>query len=467
MKIAVIGGGPGGYVAAIKAAMHGADEVVVIEKKRVGGTCLNVGCIPTKALLASSSMLMNIKEAKSFGIDIDGDVKPNFSAIMDRKNKVVDQLIAGIEFLFNKRDIKLINGFGKLVDKNTIEVTKEDGSKEIVNADKIILANGSVPVVPPMFPYDGKLVITSDEVLGLEELPESMLIVGGGVIGSEIGQFFQNLGTQVTIVEMAEHILGNEDKDVAKQLQRQFKKDKIKVLAGVGVQTCEIVDNKVVATLSNGKSVTADTCLVAVGRKPNLANSGIEEIGIELVGRGKVKVKVNKYLETSVEGIYAIGDIIDTAMLAHVASKEGEVAAVNALGGKKTVNYAAVPRCVYTEPEVAGVGKTEKQLQAAGEQYNVGQFDFRALGKAQAIGHIQGFIKVLADNNDKIIGASIVGPHATDLLTELSLAVGLGLTVEQVGDIIHAHPSLSEGLMEALHDVHGECVHAAPKLVKA
>ena len=464
MKIAVIGGGPGGYVAAIKAAMHGADEVVVIEKKRVGGTCLNVGCIPTKALLASSSMLMNIKEAKSFGIDIDGDVKPNFSAIMDRKNKVVDQLIAGIEFLFNKRDIKLINGFGKLVDKNTIEVTKEDGSKEIVNADKI-LANGSVPVVPPMFPYDGKLVITSDEVLGLEELPESMLIVGGGVIGSEIGQFFQNLGTQVTIVEMAEHILGNEDKDVAKQLQRQFKKDKIKVLAGVGVQTCEIVDNKVVATLSNGKSVTADTCLVAVGRKPNLANSGIEEIGIELVGRGKVKV--NEYLETNVEGIYAIGDIIDTAMLAHVASKEGEVAAVNALGGKKTVNYAAVPRCVYTEPEVAGVGKTEKQLQAAGEQYNVGQFDFRALGKAQAIGHIQGFIKVLADNNDKIIGASIVGPHATDLLTELSLAVGLGLTVEQVGDIIHAHPSLSEGLMEALHDVHGECVHAAPKLVKA
>ena len=264
---------------------------------------------------------------------------------------------------------------------------------------------------------------------------------------------------------MAEHILGNEDKDVAKQLQRQFKKDKIKVLAGVGVQTCEIVDNKVVATLSNGKSVTADTCLVAVGRKPNLANSGIEEIGIELVGRGKVKV--NEYLETNVEGIYAIGDIIDTAMLAHVASKEGEVAAVNALGGKKTVNYAAVPRCVYTEPEVAGVGKTEKQLQVAGEQYNVGQFDFRALGKAQAIGHIQGFIKVLADNNDKIIGASIVGPHATDLLTELSLAVGLGLTVEQVGDIIHAHPSLSEGLMEALHDVHGECVHAAPKLVKA
>ena len=461
MKIVVVGGGPGGYVAAIKASMLGAD-VTVVEKRRVGGTCLNAGCIPTKALLASSGVLNTVKEAKDFGIEIDGTVKPNFTAIMERKNKVVNQLISGIEFLFEKRGVNLVNGFGKLIDKNTIEVTKDDGTVETIKADKIILANGSVPVVPRMFPYDGKVVITSDEVLGLEELPESMLIVGGGVIGSEIGQFFQNLGTQVTIVEMAEHILGNEDKDVAKQLQRQFKKDKIKVLAGVGVQTCEIVDNKVVATLSNGKSVTADTCLVAVGRKPNLANSGIEEIGIELVGRGKVKV--NKYLETSVEGIYAIGDIIDTAMLAHVASKEGEVAAVNALGGKKTVNYAAVPRCVYTEPEVAGVGKTEKQLQAAGEQYNVGQFDFRALGKAQAIGHIQGFIKVLADNNDKIIGASIVGPHATDLLTELSLAVHLGLTVEQVGDAIHPHPSLSEGLMEALHDVHGECVHSVPKL---
>ena len=465
MKIAIIGGGPGGYVAALKAAMNGADEVVVIEKKKIGGTCLNVGCIPTKSLLASSSMLMNLKEAENFGIDIDGEVSPNFQSIMNRKDKIVDQLITGIEFLFQKRGIELINGFGKLIDKNTIEVTKEDGEKENIKADKIILANGSVPVIPSMFPYDGKFVITSDEVLSLKELPKSMIIVGGGVIGSEIGQFFQNIGTQVTIVEMQDHILSNEDKDVAKQLLRQFKKDKIKVLTGIGVQSCEIVDSKVMVKLSNGKSITSDICLIAVGRKPNLQNSGIEELGIELVERGKVKV--NKYLETNIEGIYAIGDIIDTEMLAHVASKEGEVAAVNALGRKKIVNYTAVPRCVYTEPEVASVGKTEKQLQAENEEYKVGKFDFRALGKAQAIGHIQGFIKVLANKDDKIIGASIVGPHATDLLTELSLAVGLGLTVEEVGDIIHAHPTLSEGLMEALHDVHGECVHAAPKLVKA
>ena len=463
MKIAVIGGGPGGYVAAIKAAMLGGD-VTVIEKKKVGGTCLNVGCIPTKALLASSSMLMNIKEAKNFGINIDGKVNADFSAVMSRKDKIVDQLISGIEFLFDKRGINLVNGFGKLIDKNTIEVTKEDGEIEIIKADKIILANGSVPIVPPMFPYDKKRIITSDEVLGLSELPESMLIIGGGVIGCEIGQFFSTLGTEVTIVQRGEQLLPFEDKDVVKQLQRQFKKDKIKVLLNSGVDSCEVVGDEVVSTLSDGKKVNTQYVLVAIGRRPNIENSGIEELGIEL-NRGKIVV--NENLETSVEGIYAIGDLINTPMLAHVASKEGIIAVENAFGKSKTVDYTAVPRCVYTEPEVAAVGKTQKQLDAEGVEYNVGQFEFRGLGKAQAIGHAQGFIKVLADSEDKIVGASVVGPHATDLLTELSLAVHLGLTVEQVGDVIHAHPTLSEGLMEALHDVHDECVHAAPKLTKA
>ncbi|KGJ49241.1 MULTISPECIES: dihydrolipoyl dehydrogenase [Paraclostridium] len=464
MKVAVIGGGPGGYVAAIKAAMLGA-EVTVIEKRKVGGTCLNVGCIPTKALLASSSLISSIKEAKDFGIHINGEVESNFDDIMNRKNKVVSQLISGIEFLFEKRGIKLVNGFGKLVDTNKIEVNKEDGSKELVEADKIILANGSQPVILPMFPYDGDKIITSDEALNLKDVPKSLLIVGGGVIGCEFGQFFRALGTEVTIVEMFDQLLPLEDKDVAKQLQRQFKKDKIKVMTGVKIEKCEIVDNEVVATLSNGKEVKAEKALLSIGRKPYLDNSGIEDIGIELE-RGKVIV--NENLETNVKGIYAIGDIINTPFLAHVASKEGLVAAQNAVcGNSKTVNYAAVPRCVYTEPEVAGVGKTEKELQENGIEYNTGQFDFRALGKAQAIGHFQGFIKILADKNDKIIGASIVGPHATDLLTELSLAVHLGLTVEEVGDVIHAHPTLSEGIMEALHDVHGECVHAAPKLAKA
>ncbi|MDK2564571.1 dihydrolipoyl dehydrogenase [Romboutsia sedimentorum] len=463
MRIAVIGGGPGGYVAAIKAAMLGA-EVTVIEKRRVGGTCLNVGCIPTKALLASSSMLMNIREAKDFGINIEGEIKPDFKAIMARKDKIVNQLISGIEFLFEKRGVNLVNGFGKLVDKNTIEVTKEDGSKEMITADKIILANGSAPVVLPMFPYDKKRIITSDEVLGLEELPKSILIVGAGVIGCEIGQFLRTLGTEVTIVQRGKQILHFEDKDVAKQLQRQFKKDKIKVLTDSGMEKCEVVGDEVVSTLSNGKEIKTQYVLMATGRKPNLDGSGVEDIGIEL-NRGKVVVDEN--LQTNVDGIYAIGDLIDTPFLAHVASKEGIIAVENAFGKNKTVDYTAVPRCVYTEPEIAAVGKTERQLEEEGLEYNVGKFEFRGLGKAQAIGHFQGFIKILADKEDKIIGASIVGPHATDLLTELSLAVHLGLTVEQVGDVIHAHPTLSEGLMEALHDVHGECVHAAPQLAKA
>lgn len=381
MKIAVIGGGPGGYVAAIKAAMLGGD-VTVIEKKKVGGTCLNVGCIPTKALLASSSMLMNIKEAKNFGINIDGKVNADFSAVMSRKDKIVDQLISGIEFLFDKRGINLVNGFGKLIDKNTIEVTKEDGEIEIIKADKIILANGSVPIVPPMFPYDKKRIITSDEVLGLSELPESMLIIGGGVIGCEIGQFFSTLGTEVTIVQRGEQLLPFEDKDVVKQLQRQFKKDKIKVLLNSGVDSCEVVGDEVVSTLSDGKKVNTQYVLVAIGRRPNIENSGIEELGIEL-NRGKIVV--NENLETSVEGIYAIGDLINTPMLAHVASKEGIIAVENAFGKSKTVDYTAVPRCVYTEPEVAAVGKTQKQLDAEGVEYNVGQFEFRGLGKAQAI----------------------------------------------------------------------------------
>lgn len=460
MKVAVIGGGPGGYVAALKAAMLGA-EVTVIEKNKVGGTCLNVGCIPTKALLASSDVLRTVKEAKSFGINIDGDIKPDFDAIIARKQKVTDELVAGIEFLFDKRGVKKINGFGKLIDKNTIEVTKEDGSIEEVKADKIILANGSIPTVFPSMPYNGKNVITSDEVLSLDKLPESMVIIGGGVIGSEIGQFYSTLGTKVTIVEVLPQILGRMDSDGAKALARQFKKDKIKVMCNVATDSFEVSEDKVKLNLNNGKSIEAEIVLLCTGRKPNLANSGVAEAGVKMTDRGFVEV--NEYMETNLEGVYAIGDIIPGAMLAHVASAEGMVAAENAVKGNcETVNYKSIPSCVYTEPEVAGVGKTEDELKAEGIEYKVGRFDFRGLGKAKAIGKIQGFIKVLVDKDDVIIGATLVGPHCTDLLTELSLAVGLGLKAKDVGRVIHAHPSLSEGIMEALHDVHDECVHSVP-----
>lgn len=460
MKVAVIGGGPGGYVAALKAAMLGA-EVTVIEKNKLGGTCLNVGCIPTKALLASSDVLRTVQEAKSFGINVEGEVKPDFKAIVERKQKVTDELVAGIQFLFDKRGVKKIDGYGKLIDKNTIEVTKDDGSVEEVKADKIILANGSIPTVFPFMPYNGKNVITSDEVLSLEKLPESLVIIGGGVIGSEIGQFYSSLGTKVTIIEVLPQILGRMDSDGAKALARQFKKDKIKVMCNVATDSFEVSEDKVKLNLNNGKSLEAEVVLLCTGRRPNLANSGVAEAGVKMTDRGFIEV--NEYMETSLEGVYAIGDIIPTAMLAHVASAEGMVAAENAVkGNSETVNYKSIPSCVYTEPEVAGVGKTEDELKAEGVEYHVGKFDFRGLGKAKAIGKIQGFIKVLVDKDDVIIGATLVGPHCTDLLTELSLAVGLGLKAKDVGRVIHAHPSLSEGIMEALHDVHGECVHSVP-----
>ena len=460
MKVAVIGGGPGGYVAALKAAMLGA-EVTVIEKNKLGGTCLNVGCIPTKALLASSDVLRTVKEAKNFGINVEGEIKPDFEAIVARKQKVTDELVAGIQFLFDKRGVKKIDGFGKLIDKNTIEVTKDDGSVEEVKADKIILANGSIPTVFPFMPYTGKNVITSDEVLSLEKLPKSMVIIGGGVIGSEIGQFYSSLGTKVTIIEVLPQILGRMDSDGAKALARQFKKDKIKVMCNVATDSFEVSDDIVKLNLNNGKSLEAEVVLLCTGRKPNLANSGVAEAGVKMTDRGFIEV--NEYMETNLEGVYAIGDIIPGAMLAHVASAEGMVAAENAVkGNSETVNYKSIPSCVYTEPEVAGVGKTEDELKAEGVEYHVGKFDFRGLGKAKAIGKIQGFIKVLVDKDDVIIGATLVGPHCTDLLTELSLAVGLGLKAKDVGKVIHAHPSLSEGIMEALHDVHGECVHSVP-----
>lgn len=457
MKLVVIGGGPGGYVAALKAAMLGA-EVTIVEKGKVGGTCLNVGCIPTKALLACSDILNTVKEAKKYGIQIEGDIKADFTTIIERKEKVVTQLVKGIEFLFESKGVKLVRGLGKLVSNKEVEVTKEDGTKESIQADKIILATGSVPVVPKFLPYDGKNVMTSDEVLNLKEQPKSIIVVGGGVIGCEIGQFLNRLGTEVKIVEMLPQLLPLEDEDVAKILQRSFKQEKLKFFVSDGISTVEVEDGKVIATLSSGKKVEAEKMLVAIGRRPYTDGLGLEELGIQTE---KGRVIVNEYLESSVEGIYAIGDLTISPDLAHLASRQGIVAVENAvLDKKKKVSYKAVPGCIFTEPEVASVGMKEKQAEEAAINYKVGKFDFRGLGKAQAMGKFQGFVKVITDEKDVIIGASIIGERASDMLGELTLACELGLTAEQVGEVIHPHPTLCEGIMEALHDVHKQCVHS-------
>lgn len=457
MKLVVIGGGPGGYVAALKAAMLGA-EVTVVEKHKVGGTCLNVGCIPTKALLACSDVYGIVKEADKYGVTIEGNVTADFSTMMQRKDKVVAQLVKGIEALFEARKVRLVNGLGKLVSKNEVEVTKEDGTKEVIQADKIILATGSVPAAPGFFKYDGKRVITSDEVLNLKEQPKSMIIVGGGVIGCEIGQFLHRMGTEVKIVEMLPQLLPLEDEDVAKQLQRTFKQQKLKFFVGDGIASVDVEEDKVVTKLNSGKVLEAEMMLIAVGRRPYIEGLGVEELGIE-TNRGKITV--NKRMETNVEGIYAIGDLVVGPDLAHVASREGIIAVENALLNKnKEMSYKAVPGCVFTEPEVASVGMKEKAAKEAGINYKVGKFDFRGLGKAQAMGKIQGFVKVITDEKDVIIGAAIIGERATDMLGELTAACELGITAQQLGEVIHPHPTLAEAMMEALHDVHKQCVHS-------
>ncbi len=451
MKIAVLGAGPGGYEAAIYAAKKGA-EVTLIEKDSLGGTCLNRGCIPTKALLASYDAYQSVKDCDDFGINVSGEISVDYEKIINRKNKIVSNLVKGINYLENQNGVNLVEGFGKLIDKNTIEVTKSNGETETVNADYIILATGSVPMVPKMFNYDGKRVITSNEILDMSVMPKSLILVGGGVIGCEIGQFLAKMGCEVTVVEMMDQILPSMDEDVVKQLLRQFKKDKIKVITGDGIAEVKSSESDVSVVLQSGKELSAEYVLVAIGRRAFIENCGFENVGIATNEKGQVIV--NEHLQTNVDNIYAIGDIIPSAMLAHVAVKEGFVAVDNIMGESKCVNYDAVPSCVYTNPEIAVVGKTQKELDEKNIEYNVGTFDFKALGKAQASGHIAGFVKVIADKDDVLIGASVVGARATDMMQVLTNAVHFHQKAQDVADAIFPHPTMSEAIMEALHDLH-------------
>ncbi len=462
MKITVIGGGPGGYEAAIYAAKCGA-EVVLVEKDKVGGTCLNRGCIPTKAFLASYETKETVEKAGDFGIKVEGEAAVDYPAILARKNKVMESLVKGIGFLCKQNKVTVLNGFGKLLDANTVEVTMEDGSKETVNTDYVILATGSVPVCPGMFKVDRKRVITSDEILDFDFAPKSLIIVGGGVIGCEIGQFLSKMGTEVTIVEALPRLMATMDEDVSKQISRQFKKEKITMVTGDGIAEVNPASDHVDVKLSSGKELSAEYVLVAIGRAPFTQGAGLDTVGIEMGEKGTVKV--NEFLQTNVPNIYAIGDIVLSAQLAHVASKEGFIAVDNIFGKKKKVSYHAVPGCVFTNPQLASVGKLEWQLQKEGKEkdkdYKCGTFDFKGLGKAQASGHLSGFVKVIVDDKDVIIGAEIVGAGASDMLQVLTTAVQLGLTSEQVEESIFPHPTMCEAILEALHDIHGMSVNKA------
>lgn len=455
MKVIVLGGGPGGYAAALKSAILGA-ETILVEKDNVGGTCLNRGCIPTKSFLQSFNCLENVKNASSFGINC-SDVDVDYSVVSKRKNQLVKQLVGGVEFLLKKRNVKLVKGTGKLVGEKTVEVTCANGEIQNITADAIILATGSRPVVHDAFKYDGVNVITSDEALSMEKVPESMIVLGGGVIGCEFGQFFKSMGCDVTIVELAERILPMEDSDVSTLLSKALKKDGIKILTGIKIEEVNSEEGKVAVKLSSGEILDAEKMLVSVGRRSLTEGIGIEEIGIEMKNG---KIIVNEKMETSVPGYYAIGDIVNSPALAHVATREAIIAVETIMGRDTAMTYHAVPRCVYTHPEIACVGITEDKAKEKGIKYKTGRFNMAGLGKAMVIGETNGFVKIIADEEDTVIGAVMAGAHVTDMVSEMAVAVELKIKSHSLGTVIHPHPTVAEAMMEAIHDIDGEAIHS-------
>jgi len=465
--IAIIGAGPGGYVAAIRASQLGG-KVVVIEKGELGGTCVNIGCIPTKTLVASARLLNSIKKGGEFGIN-SGEVSVDFSTILKRKERIVKQLVSGIGQLFKSYGVEVIKGKGRLTDRIKdnlveLEVEKDDGSVEKVMAKKLIIAPGSIPAQIPGISIDGRDVITSDQALELEEIPSSLLIVGGGVIGVEFASIFNSLGSKVIIVELLPRIIPTEDGEISEQLKKFLLRSGIEVNTGVKVK--EIVsDNgkkKVVIETPQGKEEkVAQKVLIATGRKPYTEGLGLEKTGIRME---KGRILVNERMETNLPGIFAIGDVVGGVLLAHVASAEGIVASENAMGNQSKIDYRVIPNCIYSLPEVASVGLSEERAKEMGYEVAAGRFPFLANARATIMGERVGLVKILADRKtDEILGVHIVGPDATELIAEASVAIKAKATTKDLERMIHGHPTLSEAIFEAAHDVHGEAIDLKKK----
>ncbi len=448
--VAIIGAGPGGYVAAIYLARAGR-KVAVIEKDQLGGTCLNKGCIPTKALLSSIEALDQIKTSSVFGIDVDS-YKINFEKIGRRKDEVVKKLRQGIDTLFKARKIALIKAAARLIDVNTI-----DASGRRLEADNVIIATGSVPLEIPAFKFNHKNIISSDDILGLTEIPKSLVIIGGGAIGCEFAVIYSGLGCKVTIIEMMDEILPNLDREIAKKLNIILKKKRIGIFTGTKVEGLKETGGGVTASLSSGTALQADKALVCIGRKPDSDGIGAEGLGIR-AERGRILA--DERMQTNVKGIYAIGDVAGKFQLAHVASYEGIVASENILGNEKKADYRSVPNCIYTSPEVASAGLTEEAARGAGLDIKIARFPFLSLGKAHVIDRTDGLVKLIGEKaTGRILGIHILGADATNLIAEAVLAIKKGLTVEEVGETIHAHPTLAEGLMEACHIFQERGIH--------
>ncbi len=462
-KITVIGAGPGGYISAIRAAQLGA-EVTVIERDNVGGTCLNQGCIPSKIMITTAEMLERFHRAKEFGIALDGKVAPDMHALMARKEKVIQSQSKGILGLFSHHNIRYLKGDGRIKGPGLVAVRQEDGETE-VQWDKLILALGTQPFSIPAFPFDGDNILSSNHGLSLREIPESILIVGGGVIGCEFAFILNALGSKVTVVEALSRVLPlpSVDEDCSKILQREMKKRKINVIVNRTVEKVEDNAGKLRATIGpspflekptekDKKLRTAEVhkMLVCIGRSPLTADIGLETIELKTDERGWIPA--NEQMETDVPGVYAIGDVLGPPkiMLAHVASAEGMVAAENAMGEARQMNYDVVPGAIFTTPEVANVGLTEAQAKEKGYNARGDSVLFRTLGKAQVIGEIAGQAKIVSDaESGKVLGVHIIGPHATDLIAEGTLAVQMGCTVKDLAETIHAHPTLAEIMLEA------------------
>lgn len=449
--VTIIGSGPGGYVAAIRCAQLGMKTAIIEKYNSLGGTCLNVGCIPSKALLDSSEHFFNATHNfKEHGIDA-GDIKVNMKQLIERKNGVVSQTCDGIKFLMDKNKIDVHHGVGSFVDKNTIKVTGESGETTI-QTDKVIIATGSKPNYFPGMVPDKDRIITSTEALNLTEVPKHMIVIGGGVIGLELGSVYARLGAEVTVVEYADTIISMMDSTMSKELLRILKKEGFKFNFNHAVTNVENTGKGVVVTAKNKKGeevkIEGDYCLVAVGRKPYTEGLGLENIGIEVDKRGMIPT--NDHCETSVSGIYAIGDVIKGTMLAHKAEEEGVYVAEQMAGQKPHINYDLIPGVVYTWPEVASVGKTEEEIKAAGIEYKVGSFPIRALGRARASMDIQGVVKIIADKTtDEVLGVHMVAPRAADLIMEAVVAMEYRASAEDIARICHPHPTYSEAVKEA------------------
>lgn len=454
-KAVVIGGGPGGYVAAIRIAQLGG-KVAVIELDKLGGTCLNRGCIPTKALIAAVNRLKAVEEAAIFGIEA-GQPKIDFGKIMERKTEIVEKLVGGISFLFNKNKVELFNGFAKIKAPGVVEVNNNGKAQEL-QCENIIIATGSSPALIKSLGYNGITVITSEEALNLPEVPKSLLIIGAGVIGCEFAHIYGSLGTEITMVEAAPSMLSIQDKDISRRIQTIFKKKKFTVKTNVMVKKIEEVEGCIEAELETGEIIKAEKALISIGRTLNTKNLGLEEIGIEFGSRGQITV--NDQMQTNIKGVYAIGDVVMKYQLAHVASSQGIVAAENIMGKESKIDYCAVPSCIFTSPEVASVGMTEQQVKDKGLPVKTGKFNFMANGKALSMGEGEGFVKIVTNpESDVVLGVHIIGPHASDLIAEATLAVKNGLTAKELAGTIHAHPTLAEAMMEAAENVHGLSIH--------